>query len=31
MSGQGLIETEGPKIKILDSQGLEDLAEWGHL
>ena len=31
MSGQGLIETEGPKIKILDPQGLEELAEWGHL
>ena len=31
MSGQGLIETEGPKIKILDPRGLEDLAEWGHL
>lgn len=31
MGGQGLIETEGAKIKILDPQGLEDLAEWGHL
>jgi len=26
MSGQGIIESEGPKIKIIDRQGLEDLA-----
>ena len=26
MSGQGLIESEGPKIKILDQEGLDDLA-----
>jgi len=31
MSGQGLIATDGAKIKLLDPQGLEDLAEWGHL
>lgn len=31
MSGQGLIATEGARIKILDPRGLEDLAEWGHL
>jgi CRP/FNR family transcriptional regulator len=26
MAGQGLIESDGPKIKILDREGLEDLA-----
>ena len=31
MGGEGLIETDGAKIKLLDPQGLEDLAEWGHL
>ena len=31
MSGQGLIATEGAKIRILDPQGLEDLAEWGRM
>ena len=29
MSKQGLIELEGPRIRILDKQGLEDLAETG--
>lgn len=29
MSRQGLIELDGPRIKILDRQGLEDLAEAG--
>ena len=29
MSKQGLIELEGPRIKIVDRQGLEDLAETG--
>ena len=31
MGGQGLIETEGARIRILDPPGLEDLAEWGRL
>jgi len=31
MAAQDLIRSEGPKIKILDTQGLEDLAEWGRL
>ena len=31
MAAQGLIRSEGPRIKILDPRGLEDLAEWGHL
>ena len=32
LSGQALIETKGPRIKILDRQGLEDLVEsGGHL
>jgi CRP/FNR family transcriptional regulator len=30
MNKSGLIETEGPRIKILDPQGLEDLAEAGR-
>ena len=30
MNKSGLIETEGPRIKILDAQGLEDLAEAGR-
>ncbi len=29
MTRQGLIESEGPRIKILDRQGLEDLAGYG--
>ncbi len=29
MTGQGLIEVDGPRIRILDRQGLEDLAETG--
>ena len=29
LSGQALIETKGPRIKILDRQGLEDLVESG--
>jgi CRP-like cAMP-binding protein len=29
MSTQGLIEVNGPLIRITDRQGLEDLAEWG--
>jgi CRP/FNR family transcriptional regulator len=29
MSNQGLIEVEGPRIRIVDRQGLEDLAQWG--
>lgn len=29
MSGQGLIQVNGPHIRIMDRQGLEDLAEWG--
>jgi CRP-like cAMP-binding protein len=29
MSKQGLIQTDGPRIRILDLQGLEDLAEGG--
>jgi len=29
MSSQGLIEVDGPRIRIIDRQGLEDLAEWG--
>jgi CRP-like cAMP-binding protein len=29
MSKQGLIESEGPRIKIVDRQGLEDLAGYG--
>ncbi|MFH1489005.1 MAG: Crp/Fnr family transcriptional regulator [Pseudomonadota bacterium] len=29
MSGQGLIEIEGPRIRILEREGLEDLAESG--
>ncbi len=29
MSKQGLIELDGPRIRILDRQGLEDLAEAG--
>ena len=29
MSKQGLIELDGPRIRILDRQGLEDLAEMG--
>lgn len=29
MSGEGLIESDGPRIRILDRQGLEDLAEFG--
>ncbi len=29
MSGQGLIQVNGPHIRITDRQGLEDLAEWG--
>lgn len=29
MTKQGLIESEGPRIKILDRQGLEDLAGYG--
>ena len=31
MSGQGLIEVEGRKIKILDRSGLEELAEFGRM
>jgi len=32
MAGQGLIESDGPRIKILDRERLEELAEWGgHL
>jgi len=29
LSGQGLIRVEGPKIDLLDREGLEDLAEYG--
>jgi len=29
MSGDGLIESDGPRIRILDREGLEDLAEFG--
>ena len=32
MAGQGLIKSDGPRIKILDRERLEELAEWGgHL
>ncbi|HEJ83809.1 MAG TPA: Crp/Fnr family transcriptional regulator [Desulfobacteraceae bacterium] len=30
MSAQGLIETDGRRIKIMNREGLEDLAEWGR-
>jgi hypothetical protein len=29
LSGQNLIRVEGPRISLLDRQGLEDLAEHG--
>jgi CRP/FNR family transcriptional regulator len=29
LSGQDLIRVEGPKIILLDREGLEDLAEYG--
>ena len=29
LSGQGLIRVQGPKIALLDREGLEDLAEFG--
>ena len=29
LSGQGLIDVQGPKIALLDREGLEDLAEFG--
>lgn len=29
MSAQGLIEVNGPHIRIMEREGLEDLAEWG--
>jgi CRP/FNR family transcriptional regulator len=29
LSGQNLIRVEGPKITLLDRQGIEDLAEYG--
>jgi CRP-like cAMP-binding protein len=32
MAGQGLIESDGPRIRIVDRERLEELAEWGgHL